>query len=335
MEADHAVHISRLSHQPQCADFIVLSPPCMTSRRQTLGWVAMSERDGERIRVLSEVLAGRRTVDGGGTACAVVRPIGRSRLSIGIARQIDRDGRWTIKRGCKQTPPPGEVQRQTVGEIAVPVFGYKKPSWHRSDARLHPPLHRHPRGTARRQPTRRTARYRQCSEWCVGRYRLSQQGQPATAGSAPSNAAFQRPNRVASRYRHTSPAATRRGHRYAPASSMCSPRRSMAWDWSCVTVGQLRATAKIALANLIYNMRRLVWIEAAATPLDRAEQHSLIGHHRYTNTRAAPRSRRSGYPPAVIRSVHQRIKNRVRTQFGETVYNLIRHCIRSDPAGTA
>jgi hypothetical protein len=31
------------------------------------------------------------------------------------------------------------------------------------------------------------------------------------------------------------------------------------------TVGQLRAAAKIALANLTYNMRRLVWMEASAS----------------------------------------------------------------------
>ena len=40
-------------------------------------------------------------------------------------RQIDRDGRWTIKRGRKQLPPAGETRRQAAGEIAVPVFGYK------------------------------------------------------------------------------------------------------------------------------------------------------------------------------------------------------------------
>lgn len=39
-------------------------------------------------------------------------------------RQIDRDGRWTIKRGRKAPPPEG-VQRQATSEIAVPVFGYK------------------------------------------------------------------------------------------------------------------------------------------------------------------------------------------------------------------
>jgi transposase, IS5 family len=39
-------------------------------------------------------------------------------------RQIDRDGRWTIKRGRKAKPPEG-APRQAVAEIAVPMFGYK------------------------------------------------------------------------------------------------------------------------------------------------------------------------------------------------------------------
>src|SRR5688572_6235503 len=49
----------------------------------------------------------KATVRGGGT------PSGWSKAR---TRQIDRDGRWTIKRGRKQTPPPGEVQRQNIGE---------------------------------------------------------------------------------------------------------------------------------------------------------------------------------------------------------------------------
>ena len=39
--------------------------------------------------------------------------------------QIDRDARWTLKRGRKRPPPEdGRSRRQQV-EIAVPVFGYK------------------------------------------------------------------------------------------------------------------------------------------------------------------------------------------------------------------
>jgi Transposase DDE domain len=38
--------------------------------------------------------------------------------------QIDRDGRWTIKRGKKRETAPGEGHKRQI-EIAVPVFGYK------------------------------------------------------------------------------------------------------------------------------------------------------------------------------------------------------------------
>jgi hypothetical protein len=38
--------------------------------------------------------------------------------------QIDRDGRWTIKRGKKREAEPGEGHKRQI-EIAVPAFGYK------------------------------------------------------------------------------------------------------------------------------------------------------------------------------------------------------------------
>ena len=57
-------------------------------------------------------------------------------------RQIDRDGRWTIKRGRKATPPEGGAPRQAA-EIAVPMFGYKNHVGI-DRARLRAPLYRHP-----------------------------------------------------------------------------------------------------------------------------------------------------------------------------------------------
>ena len=38
--------------------------------------------------------------------------------------QIDRDGRWTIKRGRKREAAPGAGHKRQI-EIAVPAFGYK------------------------------------------------------------------------------------------------------------------------------------------------------------------------------------------------------------------
>jgi transposase, IS5 family len=57
--------------------------------------------------------------------------------------QIDRDGRWTIKRDAG----PGDGHKRQV-EIAVPVFGYKNHVGIRSRIRLSAPLRHYPRGGA-------------------------------------------------------------------------------------------------------------------------------------------------------------------------------------------
>jgi hypothetical protein len=38
--------------------------------------------------------------------------------------QVDREGRWTIKRGRKPSRPPGDTQTRISTPIAIPVFGY-------------------------------------------------------------------------------------------------------------------------------------------------------------------------------------------------------------------
>src|SRR5262249_636949 len=62
--------------------------------------------------------AEKQTLKGGGTP-AHWSPARRA--------QIDRDGRWTLKRGRKRDKPlPGEgPKRVAAGEILVPMFGYK------------------------------------------------------------------------------------------------------------------------------------------------------------------------------------------------------------------
>ena len=44
-------------------------------------------------------------------------------MEAGAAGQIDRNGRWTIKRGRQRETPTDDHKRQP--EIAVPMFGYK------------------------------------------------------------------------------------------------------------------------------------------------------------------------------------------------------------------
>jgi hypothetical protein len=47
---------------------------------------------------------------------------------------------------------------------------------------------------------------------------------------------------------------------------MSLPPRKVACTWSSAPIGRARATTKITLANLAYNMRRLMWIEGRTLP---------------------------------------------------------------------
>ena len=83
------------------------------------GWLAMGGQivdatviEARRPRLTQ---AEKDTIKGGGTP-ADWTPARRA--------QIDRDGRWTIKRGRKRQTSPEEGHKRQV-EIAAPVFGYK------------------------------------------------------------------------------------------------------------------------------------------------------------------------------------------------------------------
>ena len=83
------------------------------------GWLAMGGQivDATVIQARRPRLtqAEKETIKGGGTP-AEWTPARRA--------QIDRDGRWTIKRGRKREARPSQGNQRQV-EIAVPVFGYK------------------------------------------------------------------------------------------------------------------------------------------------------------------------------------------------------------------
>lgn len=189
-------------------------------------------------------------------------PVGWSKAR---ARQIDRDGRWTIKRGRKQTSPQGGGQR-AMGENATPVFGYKN---HVGIDRTH--------GFVRRFVVTHAARhdgsqlcavldpdntasdvwadtaYRSAANLALlGRRGLEPQFQRAKPRGKPMPPHIARGNatraRVRSRVEHVFAAEKRR---------MGLVVRS---------IGLARATAKIALANLAYNMRRLVWMDGRTVP---------------------------------------------------------------------
>jgi len=82
------------------------------------GWLAMGGQivDATVIEARRPRLskAEKETIKGGGTP-AEWKPARRA--------QIDRDGRWTLKRGRQRETPADGHKRQP--EIAVPLFGYK------------------------------------------------------------------------------------------------------------------------------------------------------------------------------------------------------------------
>ncbi len=196
-------------------------------------------------------------VHGGGT------PSGWSKAR---TRQIDRDGRWTIKRGRKQAPPPGEVQRQAIGEIAVPVFGYKN---HLGIDRTHGFIRRFTVTHAARHDGSQLAALLDPNNtasgvWADTAYRskvnlrlldrqsLVAQFQRAKPRGRPMPPHIARGNATR--------AQVRARVEQVFASEKCGMRLVVR------TIGQLRATAKITLANLAYNMRRQAWMETSHAP---------------------------------------------------------------------
>lgn len=181
-------------------------------------------------------------------------------------RQIDRDGRWTIKRGRKQTAPPDQVQRQSAGEIAVPMFGYKN---HLGIDRTHGFIRRFTVTHAARHDGGQlaalldpdnaasgvwadTAYRSKANLRLLDRHRLVAQFQRAKPRGRPMPPHIARGNATRAQVR------ARVEHVFAA--------QKHAMGLVIRTVGQLRAAAKITLANLTYNMRRLVWMETSATP---------------------------------------------------------------------
>ena len=179
-------------------------------------------------------------------------------------RQVDRDGRWTLKRGRKPKPPEGMAQRTT--PIAVPVFGYKN---HLGIDRTHGLIRRFvvthaarhdgsqlgavldPHNTASDVWADTAYRSRANLDLLLRRglkaqfQRKKPRGKPMPPHTARGNATRAR---VRSRVEHVF-AAEKHGMGLVVR-----------------TIGLVRATAKITLANLVYNLRRLVWLEGKPAP---------------------------------------------------------------------
>jgi IS5 family transposase len=204
--------------------------------------------------------AEKQTLKGGGTP-ADWSPARRA--------QIDRDGRWTLKRGRKRDKTlPGEgLKRAAPGEILVPMFGYKN---HVGIDRSHGFVRRFTVTHAAAHDGAQLARLLDVDNlasgvWADTAYRsqvnlrllerrgLTAEFQRAKPRGRPMPAHIQRGNatraRVRSRVEHVFAAEKRRLHLVIR------------------TIGLARATAKITLANLAYNFGRLAWLLGRPAPV--------------------------------------------------------------------
>lgn len=179
------------------------------------------------------------------------------------ARQIDRDGRWTLKRGRKRTAPPDASgqKRQAMAEILVPAFGYKN---HVGIDRAHGLIRRftvtHAAAHDGGQLAALLDRDNLASGvWADTAYRsaanlellhrrgLNPEFQRAKLRGKPMPAHIRRGN------------ATRGRIRAKVEHVFAAQKRRL--QLVIRTVGLARAAAKITLANLAYNFTRLAWLQ--------------------------------------------------------------------------
>jgi IS5 family transposase len=180
--------------------------------------------------------------------------------------QIDRDGRWTLKRGKKREGPAAGSghKRGATSELVIPAFGYKN---HVGIDRTHGFVRRFTVTHAAAPDGRELGRLLDSdnlasSVWADTAYRseanlqlLDRRGlvpefQRRKPRGRPMPAHIRRGNatraRVRARVEHVFAAEKRRLHLVIR------------------TIGQARATAKITLANLAYNFTRLAWLARQA-----------------------------------------------------------------------
>ncbi len=189
-------------------------------------------------------------------------PAGRSKAR---ERQIDRDGRWTIRRGRKRpAPPAGGAERQSAGEIAVPMFGTKN---HLNIDRRH--------GLIRRFTVTHAARHDGAQLGAVLDPSNTASGVWAdTAYRSKANLDLLRRRGLTPQFRRAKPRGkpmpahiargntTRSRVRAHVEHVFATEKRRMGLVIRCI--GLVRATARITLANLAYNMRRVVWLDGKA-----------------------------------------------------------------------
>jgi IS5 family transposase len=219
------------------------------------GWLAM----GGQI-VDATVIEARRprlsqtekdTLRGGGTP---------SEWSPARRAQIDRDGRWTIKRGRKREAAPGNGHQRQV-EIAVPVFGYKN----------HVGIDRQ-FGFLRRYAVTHAAAYDGGQLGAVlDRDNTASEVWADTAYRSAVNLALLDRRGLRPQFQRKKPRGRAMPAHIARGNATRARVRSRVEHVFAAqkcrlgllvrTVGMVRARVKIGLANLAYNFTRLAWLQ--------------------------------------------------------------------------
>jgi len=180
--------------------------------------------------------------------------------------QIDRDGRWTIKRGKKRDAAPGASQNKRQIEIAMPAFGYKN---HIGIDRAF--------GFLRRYRITHAAAYDGAQLGAVlDRDNTANDVWADTAYRSAANLALLERRGLRPQFQRKKPrgkpmpAHITRGN--ATRARVRSRVEHVFAAQKCRlglvvrTVGMTRARVKIGLANLAYNFSRLAWLQAQTAP---------------------------------------------------------------------
>jgi IS5 family transposase len=224
------------------------------------GWLAMGGQiidatviEARRPRLTN---AEKETIKGGGTP-AEWKPARRA--------QIDHDGRWTLKRGKKREVPSGAGHKRQA-EIAVPMFGYKN---HIGIDREH--------GFLRRYTVTHAAAYDGGQLGAVlDRDNTASDVWADTAYRSAANLALLDRRGLRPQFQRKKPRGRKMPAHITRGNATRARVRSRVehvfaaekcrFGLIVRTIGLVRATAKIGLANLAYNLTRLTWFTGRTAP---------------------------------------------------------------------
>jgi len=187
------------------------------------------------------------------------------------ARQKDTQARWTVKRGrVKAKPAPSldgaGVSERTVEGLLIPAFGYKS---HVNVDRRHRLIRRFAVTDAARHdcaqlPGLLNPDAFDSRVWADSAYRSAANEAAIAAAGRRSRVHFRKPKGRPMSGPHRRANRARSAVRSAIEHVFAEQKARM--GLFVRTIGLARATVKIGLANIAYNLRRLAWLEGRSAP---------------------------------------------------------------------